>query len=99
MIAFNRVASIAAGKTASAIAFAHEISSYMKEVHKVEFEVLLPIGGNPQRIAWSTRYTDLSAFDATSAKLLSDKKYWEIVGKASDNFIAGSMRDSIWRTV
>jgi hypothetical protein len=99
MITFNRTASIAAGKTSSAIAFAQEISHYMKEIHKVQLEVLLPIGGNPQRIAWSARYPDLAAFDAVSAKLLADKKYWEIVGKASDNFIAGSMRDSIWRVL
>lgn len=99
MIAFNRMACIAAGKTASAIAFAHEIRAYMKEVHKVDLEVLLPIGGNPQRIAWSTRYADLAAFDAISSALLADKKYWEIVGKASDNFIPGSMRDSIWRSI
>jgi hypothetical protein len=99
MIAFNRMASIAPGKTTSAIAFAHEISAYMKEVYKVQVEVLLPIGGNPQRIAWSARYPDLAAFDATSSKLLSDKRYWEIVGKATDNFLAGSLRDSIWRTL
>ena len=99
MIAFNRIASIAPGKTSSAIKFAHEIAAYMKEAYKVELEILLPIGGNPQRIAWSTRYKDLAAFDAVSSKLLSDKHYWEIVGKGTDNFLAGSMRDSIWRVV
>jgi hypothetical protein len=99
MIAFNRTASIAAGKTASAIGFAHEIAAYMKEAYKIELEILLPIGGNPQRIAWSTRYKDLAAFDAVSSKLLSDKHYWEMVGKATDNFIPGSTRDTIWRTI
>jgi hypothetical protein len=99
MIAFNRTASIAAGKTATAIAFAHEISAYMKEAYGLELEILLPIGGNPQRIAWSTRYKDLAAFDVVSSKLIADKHYWEIVGKSADNFIPGSMRDSIWRVL
>ena len=99
MIAFNRMASIAAGKTTNAIAFAHQIAAYMKEAYGLELEVLLPIGGNPQRIAWSTRYNDLAAFDAVSSKLLTDKHYWEIVGKGTENFIAGSMRDSIWRVI
>ena len=99
MIAFNRIASIAPGKTPSAIKFAHEIAAYMKEAYKVELEILLPIGGNPQRIAWSTRYKDFAAFDAVSSKLLSDKHYWEIVGKSADNFLAGSLRDSVWRVI
>jgi hypothetical protein len=93
------MASIAAGKTPSAIAFAHEIAAYMKEAYKLELEVMLPVGGNPQRIAWTTRYKDLAAFDEVSSKLLSDKHYWEIVGKSAENFIAGSMQDSIWRVI
>ncbi len=99
MIAFNRTAAIAAGKTASAIGFAHEIAAYMKDAYSLQLEILLPVGGNPQRIAWSTRYKDLAALDTVSTKLLADKKYWEIVGKGTDNFIAGSMRDSIWRVL
>ncbi len=99
MIAFNRTASIAPNKTASAIGFAHEISAYMKDAYGVELEVLLPIGGNPQRIAWSARYKDLAALDAVSTKLISDKRYWELVGKSSDNFLPGSIRDTMWRTV
>lgn len=99
MIAFNRTAGIAPGKTASAIGFAHEIAAYMKSTYGVDLEVLLPIGGNPQRIAWSARYKDLAALEAVTTKLTADKKYWEIVGKHSDNFVAGSMHDSIWRIV
>jgi hypothetical protein len=99
VIAFNRVASIAPGKTPSAIAFAHEIAAYMKEAYKVELEVLLPIGGNPQRIAWSARYKDLAAMDAVSTKVLADKHYWTVVTKGNDNFLAGSMHDTLWRVV
>jgi hypothetical protein len=76
----------APGKTSNAIKFAHEITAYVKEAYKIELEILLPIGGNPQRIAWTTRYKDLAAFDAVSSKLLSDKHYWEVVGKGADNF-------------
>ena len=97
VIVFNRTANIAPGKTVSAIGFAHEIAGHMKATYDIDLTVLQPIGGNPQRIAWSTRYKDLAALDALSQKLLADKKYWEMVGKASDNFIAGSMHDSIWR--
>jgi hypothetical protein len=33
------------------------------------------------------------------AKLMSDPKYMEMVAKAADNFIAGSVNDEIWRDV
>ena len=99
MIAFYRIAGIVPGKTASAIGFAQEIAGYMKLTYGVELEVMMPIGGNPQRIGWATRYKDLAALDAVSASLLGDKKYWEMVGKVSDCFVAGSTQDSIWRTL
>lgn len=99
MIAFVRTASIAPGKTAGAIAFAHEIAAYMKSSYGVDLEVLLPVGGNPSRIAWSTRYENLAALDAVNTKTLADKKYWEIVGKNSDLFLAGSINDAMWRSV
>jgi hypothetical protein len=99
MISFVRVGGIAPGKTAAAIGFASEIAAYMKSTYGVELEVLRPIGGNPQRIAWSTRYKDLAAMEAVNTKILSDKQYWAMVGKASENFLAGSMRDTIWQTV
>ena len=75
MITFNRTASIAAGKTSTTIGFAHEIAAYMKGTYKLDLEILPPVGGNPQRIAWSTRYKDLAAFDAVSSKIISDKHY------------------------
>ncbi len=99
MINFYRTAGIAPGKTASVVGFAHEIAAYMKDAYGVSLEVMMPIGGNPQRIGWASRYPDLAAMDAVNGKLLGDKKYWEMIGKASDGFIAGSVHDSIWRTI
>lgn len=99
MVIFSRGAAIAPGKTASAIAFAHEISAYLKTSVGVELEVLMPIGGNPNRIGWSTRYKDLAELEATTAKMTADPKYWELVNKGTENFMAGSIRDAMWRTV
>lgn len=99
MINFVRVAGVAPGKTAAAIGFAHEMAAYMKSAYGVELEVLRPIGGNPQRIAWSARYADLAALEVVNTKTLADKQYWAMVGKASECFVAGSMRDTIWHTL
>ena len=78
--------------------FAKEIVGFLKSHHHLDVEVLRPVGGNPQRIAWSARYADLAAFDAASTKMLADPKYWEMVNGAADCFIAGSMHDGIWQT-
>ena len=71
----------------------------MKTACGVEPEVLQPIGGNPQRIAWSARSRDLAAPEDVNAKTLADKPCGSVVGKASENLIASSMHDSIWQTV
>jgi hypothetical protein len=61
--------------------------------------VLRPIGGNPQRIAWSARYKDIATLEDVNTKTLADKQYWALVGKGIEDFVAGWMRDSIWQTV
>lgn len=99
MIAFVRTAGIGPGKTGSALAFAKEISTHFEKNYDVKLEVLLPIGGNPQRIAWSARYKDLAALEAVNAKVRTDKAYWELVNKHAGDFVTGSVHDAIWTTV
>ncbi len=99
MIAFVRVAGVKPGKTGAAMAFAREVTKYIKANHNIDLEILRPVGGNPQRVAWSTRYADMAAMEAFTNKLLADAQYWELVNGAADCFIAGSMHDGIWQTL
>jgi len=99
MIRFVRTASIAQGKFGDAIAFAKQISEYLKRQHGLQLEVMLPVGGNPQRVAWRAEYESLAALDALQTKLLLDREYLDLVAKGSGNFIAGSLNDAIWRTI
>ena len=98
MIAFVRVASVKPGKQVAAMTFAKEIAGFLKGSYHLDLEVLRPVGGNPQRIAWSTRYADMAAMETTTTRMLADPKYWELVNGAAECFIAGSMRDAIWQT-
>jgi hypothetical protein len=98
MIAFVRVACVKPGKQGAAMAFAKEVSAFLKGNYHLDLEVLRPIGGNPQRIAWSTRYADMTAMDTITNKFLADPKYWELLNSASECFIAGATRDEIWQT-
>lgn len=99
MILLHRSIGVAPGKNMSAIGFAREIAAYVKKNYDRDMEVLAPVGGNPHRVAWLIRYKDLAEMEAASARLMQDKQYWELLNKNTDNFIAGSAMDAIWRTL
>ena len=99
MIAFSRTASIAPGKTAAAIGYAHQIAAYIKTTMGTDLEVLMPIGGNPNRITWSARYQNLAEFEERQMKMAADEKYMHLVSSGAPNFIAGSVFDTLWRVV
>ena len=97
MIGWYRTAKIAPGKIPSSIAFAKEIAAFVKSKTGVEVRVAMPMAGNPSRIGWSAQYESLAALEKAQASFVTDSKYMEMVVKSSDNFIAGSLHDEIWR--
>lgn len=99
MIAFYRNAAIAPGKVSSAVAFAQQIAAYVKDKHGVDLSLAMPVAGNPSRIGWAARYENLAAFEAKMTAITSDPHYKELAAKGSDNFIAGTVHDEIWRTL
>ena len=99
MITFYRSASIAPGKNSSSFAFAQEIVRYIKEKTGTTVKVAVPVGGNPNRIAWSVQYENLGELEVQLSTLMGDAKYMDLVAKSADNFIAGSIHDEIWRSL
>jgi hypothetical protein len=99
MITFIRSASIAPGKTGDAIAFAHQIGKHIKEKYGITVELLMPVGGNPNRIAWHAHYESLAQLEALAAKLLADTEYMGTIAKNSATWLPGSVHDEIWRTI
>ena len=99
MIRFVRTASIVPGKLGDALAFAKQISDYIGKQFGVKLEVMIPVGGNPMRVAWRAEYASLAALEEMQTKMLGDPKYMELIVKGGPNFIAGSLNDAIWRTV
>ncbi len=98
MIAFVRTANINPGRNAGAAAFSREIAAHFKKHYDVDLEVLVPIGGNPMRMAWATRYRDLAALEALRERLAGDTAYWAMLDQHAGDFQAGSMHDAIWKT-
>jgi hypothetical protein len=99
MISFMRTASIAAGKTVDAIAFAHQITNFLGERHDLKVAICLPIGGNPNRIGWHTMYASLADLETMTTKLMADPEYMALIAANGANMIAGSVHDDIWRVL
>jgi hypothetical protein len=99
MIHVFRTAAIAPGKQASAMAFAREVTAFLASHHGLKLTVNTPIGGNPNRVGWALTYENLAAYEAASARMMTDPQYHELLLKGSENFIAGSIHDEIWRAV
>ena len=99
MITVTRTVSIAPGKTADASLVARQIADYMRSTWGVENEVLWPIGGIPHCVSWSCHYQDRTALDKTIIKMESDERYRALMRKASETFVEGSVRDSVWQHI
>ena len=99
MIRFVRTASIAPGKLGDALAFAKQIAEFVGKNFGVQLEIMMPVGGNPNRVAWRAEYASLATMEEMQMKMLADPKYLEMVSKGAANFIPGSVNDVIWRTV
>ena len=99
MIAFYRSAAIAPGKLANTLAFAKEVAAHITATTGTEVSIALPVGGNPNRIVWSTRHDSLADFDTMMLALMADPTYVDLLAKSADNFIPGSVHDEIWRAI
>ncbi|MEY4736468.1 MAG: hypothetical protein RL302_787 [Pseudomonadota bacterium] len=99
MIVFTRTASIAPGQNLGAMVFAREVAVHIKKTTGVQLEVMVPVGGNPSRVAWTTRHENLGVFEQFQSTVSADMAYLQMVAGGADNFIAGSLEDSIWKLV
>ncbi len=99
MIHWSRTASTVPGKLASAQAFAAEAVAYAKAKHGQDLVVSMPVGGNPNRIRWSTQFSSLAAYETYVEGLRADPGYAALLSKGTDCFIAGSMVDEFWRSM
>jgi hypothetical protein len=98
MVTVIRSGAIAPGKTADALAFAHQMKKLIKEKYGIAIELLLPVGGNPARLAFKSNYENLGEWETLSAKLLADAEYMAAIASNSATFLPGSVNDDIWRS-
>ena len=99
MVSFFRTASIAPGKAGDAIAYAHQIAKFIEEKHGLKIALLMPVGGNPNRVGFHTMYPGLAEMEAMTVKLMADPEYMALIAGGAANFLPGSVHDDIWRTI
>jgi hypothetical protein len=97
MIFAVRHVSIMPGKGLAARAYAAEITEYIKGAHKLDIDLVRPVGGNPMRVGWVGRYKDLAAYGDAMNRLLADKRFAELNTKTADLWVPGSMQDEVWQ--
>jgi hypothetical protein len=99
LIHFMRTTSIAPGKVADALAFAGEMTEYLSSAYGQKMQLMVPVGGNPFRLCFSTSYNALEDLEKFQGRTMGDAKYLSILGKGAGIFIPGSAHDDIWKSV
>ena len=99
MITQIRSLAIAPGKGGDAIAFAQTMAKLVKEKYGKAAEIVMPIGGNPARIAFRISFESMAEWETLTAKLLADPEIQKTIAAGSVNFLPGSAHDDFWRTI
>jgi len=95
MTGFTRIGRIAKDPLA-AIAFAVEITNYIKRKHNDTITCWARVGGPAGEIVWQTQFPDMAALQKFQEKLQGDQEYWTKVKGAEGLFDVASFVDGVW---
>ena len=99
MVTMIRSAAIAPGKAGDAVQFAYNVTKFIHDKYGVKIHIMMPIGGNPNRIGWQITYESVADWDALGSKLLADPEYGAMVAANAATFIPGSVHDDLWKSI
>ena len=92
MVRFMRSAMTVIGRVPEAMAFAKEITAYIRDNFDVDLKVFMESDGT---LYWITDYPDFEAFASKRAAITADAGYWELIAKAEGLLLDGSVQDTI----
>ncbi|TCR93012.1 NIPSNAP family protein [Rhizobium sp. BK376] len=98
MITWIRSAAIAPGKVPDAFAFVKKAAKLIEEKYAIKIVASRALAGNPTRIFWYAQHDDLQAYERDHQKINTDIEFQQMLGEASQCFIAGSTHDEILQT-
>jgi hypothetical protein len=99
MITFVRTRSIAPGKMAEAMAYAQQVAKLVKDKHGVQLRLSVPVGGNPDRIAFVSSHASLGEVEAIGVALLADTEYMRLLAVNAQTFLPGATHDELWMSI
>jgi len=95
MTGFTRIGRIAKDPQA-AMAFAVDITNYIKGKHNDTIACWARVGGPVGEIVWQTRFADMAELQKFQEKIQADQTYWAKVKAAEGLFDTNSFLDGVW---
>jgi len=92
MVRFMRSAMTVIGRAPEAMAFAKEVTAYVRDNFDVDLKVFMESDGT---LYWITDYPDFETFASKRTAITADAGYWEIIAKAEGLLLDGSVQDTI----
>ena len=100
MIRFQRTAGVSRGKGAEATQWAKEVTEYINtHFPEVQLLVFAPRFGALNTIHWIADVEDLASLDRWQQQIGADEGYLELLSKATDLLIAGSIVDAVLMSI
>ena len=100
MIRWQRSIRIARGKNLEAVQWAQEVTDYVNSKQpNYTTQVFSSRFGEVNMLVWHVDFEDLAALDKFAQFFSTDQGYLELIRKAADFFIEGSVYDSAFETL
>ncbi len=100
MIRFQRSIRVARGSNAKALEWAKEVSDYVNgKQPKSKVQAFSSRFGDISTLVWHVDFEDLASLDKFQQALGIDQGYWDLVNKANEFFIEGTIHDTVFDEV
>ena len=100
MIRFERSAQAILNKQGEAQQWAKEVTVYINtKLPDLNLQVFVERFGQQNSIYGIADCNDLAALDQFQLTLGADQGYWELMGKAQDFFVTGSIVDKVYSSI
>lgn len=95
MIRFLRKAQLKNGAyVPAATAFSMELTGYMRKEYDIDIKFGIEMFGDTA-IHWQLDVPDLAALEELNGKLMKNKDYWDMLEKAKEFWVDGSLKDVV----
>ncbi len=99
MVRWMRTGQASGLKAREAMQWAKEVVEYVNTKHGGHLSVYYDAFGEYATIRWFVDEESLAVLEQKLGQLMTDQGYWQLVAKAKDLFIEGSIKDTVMRAI